>query len=181
MNNRDVELTVAGYCETIGPKRDRRSRDTKVFEKRTGRAGFGCVLRCDKAVKVIENGLTTKSETRATLAGIVAGLRALRNPGAVSIYTVNDYLDKDLVVMEKQLRRAHPTGLYWYPDKNTDLWRDFVELIKDHPLSLRCVELKYDKDFYLARSVARMAIFGGESSRYITNPLPRYNYSGCLR
>lgn len=177
MNNRDVELTVAGYCETIGPKRDRRSRDD-VFEKRTGRAGYGCVLRCDKAVKVIRNTLKTKSESRAVLTGIVEGLKKLHNPGSVAIYTRDGYLDNDLAAMEKVLSRAHPNSLVWYPERNGDLWREFVEVARHWPISFRSVELKYDRDHH--RAVRAAKFLSGYDERYVKNVGPRCNYSGCL-
>lgn len=177
MSNREIELTVAGNVEIIRPKRRRRNPDTDS-EGRTGRAGYGCVLRCGDLVKIVRNSLTTTSPARAELAGIVEGLRRLRRPGLVRIYRYDSCTTWQLGTL---LRKPSQSNLNEFPlpEENIDLWRDFVELTRTRRTELRmALDRLVNKDYDRALSAARRGLLSGYREWYVRNPGPRISYDG---
>jgi ribonuclease HI len=120
--------------------------------------------------------LRTKSEFRAELAGIVAGLRKLKNPGWVLISTRNSYLKDEMVRVLRcvrqtvRLMKEYPVdGRFWRPDKNSDLWEEFGELAKGFAISVKLTSSKHDEDYKRAQSAAHAGSFAGHGERLIEN------------
>ena len=102
--------------------------------------GWYCQLRYGHYVcKSLSGTIPSRSEHRATLMGIVAGLRALKCPCIVRIETCNDYVfdcanrlfatrgrGSDLFVAAVRKGTA----------KNGDLWREFDEFRKTHSIHI---------------------------------------------
>lgn len=131
-------------------------------------------------MKVIRNSLATTSDSRAELAGIVEGLRRLRNPGLVRIYKqdlcTNVYLDK-------YLPAPSPIALneFRLPEEDVDLWRDFIELAKNCRIELGMARHPLlDKDYDRALSAARRGLLSGSREWYVRNPGLRTSYGVLL-
>ena len=96
-------------------------------------AGWGCVLRYKRKVRVIDGSAVSKSEFRMELLGIVNGLKQLKYPCAVKLHTATEYL----LHAAGQLLRPRTSYLFVGAvhdgtAKNADLWREFQELSKQH-------------------------------------------------
>ena len=140
-----VELVAAGYAQTRG-------RSYK--SPRTGKAFYGCTLRCSKAVKVIHGTLRTKSETRAELAGIVEGLKRLKNSTeAVTVYTANRRLREDLSEMNN--RKVCDSTHNWVPERNSDLWHEFQDLANRFKIKPAPTNAGRDVDYQSALEAAK--------------------------
>ncbi len=120
-----------------------------------GPGGWGCILQFGDVKKELSGGEANTTNNRMELTGVIQGLRALKEPCIVELYSdskyVTDALSKGWAVSwrAKNWRKADKK-----PALNPDLWEILLQLCEIHqvhchwvkghaenPMNNRCDEL----------------------------------------
>lgn len=97
-----------------------------------GRGGYGAILMWKGEVKEISQGYKYTTNNRMELMSVLAALSQLKRPGLyIEIYSDSKYVVQ--AVMEKWLDKWIATD-FKGGKKNSDLWRRYYELAKDHQI-----------------------------------------------
>jgi ribonuclease HI len=107
------------------------------------RSGWGCLLESQGRRKRFGEKLSTRSENRLELAGIVAGLRELKYPCRVRVTTANSYLyDCGKELLKRRSSTLFVAGVMDGTVKNSDLWKEFRALGKIHVIEMAWVSAR---------------------------------------
>ncbi|NHM28375.1 ribonuclease HI [Desulfofundulus sp. TPOSR] len=101
-----------------------------------GPGGYGVVLRYGNHIKEISGGYAQTTNNRMELMAVIEGLRALKRPCRVTIYTDSRYIVDAMT--RGWVRRWQANG--WRrengePAKNADLWRQILSLASKHRIT----------------------------------------------
>lgn len=102
-----------------------------------GPGGYGVILKFKDKRKEMSQGYRLTTNNRMELMGVIAGLKAIKQPG----WKVRIYSDSKYVV------DAVTKGWLWTwqkngfkKKKNVDLWQQFITLYKKHNVEFRWVK-----------------------------------------
>lgn len=98
-----------------------------------GKGGFGVVLLYQGHRKEFSQGYLLTSNNRMELMGVIFGLRQLKKPCIVDVYTDSQYVVQAIEKGWAAKWRAN----HWYQAKykktvNSDLWERLLDLIEEH-------------------------------------------------
>ncbi len=106
-----------------------------------GPGGWAYILRHGPsgAEREDSGGDPATTNNRMELSAVIEGLRALKTPSSVEVYSDSKYvLDGLASWLDQWIKRGWKTAAK-KPVKNEDLWRDLDELRKTHALSFHWV------------------------------------------
>lgn len=89
-----------------------------------GRGGWGVVLRYGDAKKTIHGGELHTTNNRMELMAAIRGLKALKRPCDVELYTDSQYVRKGITEWMAGWKRNGWKTAAKKPVKNDDLWRE---------------------------------------------------------
>lgn len=95
-----------------------------------GPGGWAALLRFGDAEKMISDGAYETTNNRMELQAAIEGLRALKRPCQVTLYTDSQYVQKGMTQwmpswQKKQFKQV----------KNVDLWQALLEAAKPHQIT----------------------------------------------
>ncbi len=101
-----------------------------------GPGGYGVVLRYAGRAKEIAGGFRLTTNNRAELHAVIAGLRALKEPCAVTVVSDSQYVVESMTSGAAQRWRANG----WMRTRkeralNPDLWQQLLELVSTHQVT----------------------------------------------
>ncbi|NOQ30413.1 MAG: ribonuclease HI [Helicobacteraceae bacterium] len=92
-----------------------------------GPGGYGVILRFGDKERELSGGDPHTTNNRMELLGAIEGLRALKEPCEVEIISDSSYVTKGINEwLSGWIKRDFKKV------KNVDLWRDYIEVSKDH-------------------------------------------------
>lgn len=111
----EVEIAVDGSC--LG---------------NPGPGGWACILRYGESERVLQGGVVEATNNRMEMTAAIEGLRALKRPCDVRVFTDSEYLARG---MTQFLERWQANG--WRSASgngvaNQDLWEELAELASYH-------------------------------------------------
>lgn len=106
-----------------------------------GPGGWGCILIYKDTSKEFSGGLKQTTNNRMELTGIIEGLKHLKEPCVVNVYTDSAYVCN---AIEKQwLTKWTQNGWKTSAKKdveNIDLWKELLELLSIHKVTFHKVK-----------------------------------------
>ena len=106
-----------------------------------GPGGWAVILRYGEAEKVLSGGEKSTTNNRMELMAAIQGLRALKEPCEITLYSDSRYLVDGI---EKGWARAWRSRGWMRtknePAKNPELWGELLELLEKHRTELRWVK-----------------------------------------
>ena len=107
-----------------------------------GKGGYGIVMKWGNARKEISEGFTLTTNNRMELMGAIEGLRALKRPCTVTVWTDSEYVKKGMTEWlpgwKKNGWRRKEKGSY-KPVKNQELWQRLDALLAKHQVRFTLV------------------------------------------
>jgi len=105
-----------------------------------GPGGYGVILKYDHHKKELSGGYRLTTNSRMELMAAIVGLSALKQPCRVTLFSDSQYLVKS--IMDGHVNRWEANG--WKRNKkepalNADLWRQLVELCRQHQVTFEWV------------------------------------------
>ncbi len=97
-----------------------------------GPGGWAALLRWNGREKALVGAASRTTNNRMELRAAIEGLRALKKPCEVHIYTDSEYLRKGITQWIHNWRRNGWRTAGKKPVKNQDLWRALLEAMKPH-------------------------------------------------
>ncbi len=104
-----------------------------------GPGGYGAILKYTDAdgkehVKEISDGYLDTTNNRMELMAVLYGLKAVKSPCSIKIYTDSQYIVKAFNEgwLENWIKNQWRRGKKKEPIKNLDLWQQIVEAVKPH-------------------------------------------------
>lgn len=97
-----------------------------------GPGGWGVLLRYQGIEKSLSGVEPDTTNNRMELRAAVEGLRALRQPCLVNVYTDSEYLQKGITVWLSQWKKGGWRTTAKKPVKNQDLWQQLEEAMRSH-------------------------------------------------
>ena len=94
-----------------------------------GPGGYCAILRYKENEKIISGGEPHTTNNRMELRAVIEGLKALKEPCIVEIYSDSNYVVQAINQWLSGWVRKNFKNV-----KNPDLWREFVEVAKPHKL-----------------------------------------------
>jgi ribonuclease HI len=122
-------------------------------------AGWGCLLTCGKHRRTLRGCADTKSERRAEILGIVAGLQQLKRPCLVHVFTGDSYVfECAQSIFSRRKSNTFVSAVSRWTAPNSDLWQRIQALMDTHSIKIHWVRARSrDDDTRAARSAARAA------------------------
>jgi ribonuclease HI len=105
-----------------------------------GPGGWGAVLRSGGHEKELSGGEAATTNNRMELTAAIEGLRALKKPSAVTLYTDSRYVMDGAMKWLLGWKTKGWKTADKKPVKNEDLWRALDEQIARHQITWRWVE-----------------------------------------
>ena len=106
-----------------------------------GPGGWGTILRCRGREQELCGGAAETTNNRMELTAVIRGLKALKKPCRVEIYTDSKYVVDGIT---KGWARSWQANGWRKSDKspalNTDLWQRLLELCEIHTVSFHWVK-----------------------------------------
>ncbi len=106
-----------------------------------GPGGWGAILMFGPHKKELSGGAPDTTNNRMELTGVIEGLRALKEPCQVELYSDSKYV---IDALEKGWAKGWRAKNWIKSDKkpalNPDLWADLLELYDHHTVSLHWVK-----------------------------------------
>lgn len=110
-----------------------------------GPGGYGVVLHWNGREKELSQGYRKTTNNRMELMAVIAGLEALNKQGLkIEIYSDSQYVVK--AVEEGWLKKWMATN-FAGGKKNSDLWRRFHDLARQHSIRFRWVKGHADNPY----------------------------------
>ena len=105
-----------------------------------GPGGWAAILRTGRHEKELSGGEAATTNNRMELTAAIEGLRALKKPSAVTLYTDSRYVMDGAMTWLKNWKGRGWKTAGKKPLKNEDLWRALDEEMARHQISWRWVE-----------------------------------------
>jgi ribonuclease HI len=98
-----------------------------------GPGGYGVILKSGTRIRELSAGFKKTTNNRMELRAVIEGLRALKEPCLVNIYSDSKYL---VDAMQKGWAQRWQKN-NWYRNQrekalNTDLWSELLKLVQNH-------------------------------------------------
>lgn len=97
-----------------------------------GPGGWGVLLRAGGREKELHGGEAQTTNNRMELTAVIEGLRALKGPSQVRVYTDSQYVQKGISEWIHSWKRRGWRTADRKPVKNEDLWRVLDEVAGRH-------------------------------------------------
>ena len=97
-----------------------------------GPGGWGVLLRAGGREKELHGGEAQTTNNRMELTAVIEGLRALKGPSQVRVYTDSQYVQKGISEWIHSWKRRGWRTADKKPVKNEDLWRVLDEVAGRH-------------------------------------------------
>ena len=97
-----------------------------------GAGGWGAILIYKGIEKIISGGNPSTTNNRMELTGIIEGLKALKEPCEVSIYSDSQYAVDAIQKGWLTYWLSHGWRTKGKDDVNVDLWEELLELMNKH-------------------------------------------------
>jgi ribonuclease HI len=97
-----------------------------------GPGGWGVLLRAGGREKELHGGEAQTTNNRMELTAVIEGLRALKGPSQVRVYTDSQYVQKGISEWIHAWKRRGWRTADKKPVKNEDLWRALDEAARRH-------------------------------------------------
>lgn len=92
-----------------------------------GAGGYAAILRFKQTERIVSGGESDTTNNRMELKAVIEALKVLKEPCEVEIYTDSQYVQKAIEGwLEGWIRKDFKNV------KNSDLWREYVEISKPH-------------------------------------------------
>lgn len=116
MNKQEVKIYTDGACSG-----------------NPGAGGYGIVLQCMGQEKQLSGGASETTNNRMELTAVIEGLKALKRPCKVTLYTDSKYIVD--AITKGWVYKWQSNG--WMRDKkspalNSDLWKELLPLLETH-------------------------------------------------
>ncbi len=106
-----------------------------------GPGGFGTILKYGKHEKEISGGEVITTNNRMELSAVIAGLKALKEPCKVSVYSDSKYIvDAVNLGWAEKWKKNGWKRSNKEPALNIDLWEKLLALINIHKVSFHWVK-----------------------------------------
>ncbi|MBL7016883.1 MAG: ribonuclease HI [Kiritimatiellales bacterium] len=106
-----------------------------------GPGGYGAVLLCGGQRKELSGGFRKTTNNRMELMACVEGLRALTRPGTVTLTSDSKYVVNAMARGWAKRWRSRGWKLSpSKPAKNSDLWKELLELCEKHSVTFKWVK-----------------------------------------
>lgn len=89
-----------------------------------GAGGYGVILRFNGYQKELSKGFSNTTNNRMEIAGVIAGLSALKEPCEVTIVTDSQYVIKGMTQWIAGWKKNNWLNSGKQPVKNKDLWQE---------------------------------------------------------
>ena len=97
-----------------------------------GPGGWGVLLRSGMHERELHGGEAQTTNNRMELTAVIEGLRALKGPSKVRVYTDSQYVQKGISEWIHAWKRRGWRTADKKPVKNEDLWRRLDEVARRH-------------------------------------------------
>lgn len=97
-----------------------------------GPGGWGVLMRWNGQEKELSGGETQTTNNRMELTAAIMGLRALKQPCTVAIYSDSQYVIKGITEWVAGWQRKGWKNSQKKPVENRDLWEDLLAAVKPH-------------------------------------------------
>jgi ribonuclease HI len=104
-----------------------------------GPGGWGAILRSGGTEREISGGEASTTNNRMELMGVIEGLRALKKPTPVIVYTDSEYVQKGATQWVAGWARNNWRTAAKQPVKNQDLWQALLEAAAPHTVEYKWV------------------------------------------
>lgn len=104
-------------------------------EGNPGPGGWAAVLRYGEHCREISGNAVATTNNRMELQAAIEGLRALKSPCAVDLFTDSQYLRKGITEWIAMWKRRGWQTAAKQPVKNSDLWRALDEAAQPHRIT----------------------------------------------
>jgi ribonuclease HI len=111
----EVEIAVDGSC--LG---------------NPGPGGWACVLRYRESERVLQGGVSQATNNRMEMLAAIEGLRALKRPCKVRVFTDSEYLLRGMTQFLERWRSNGWRSASGNGVANQDLWEQLAELANYH-------------------------------------------------
>ena len=120
-----------------------------------GPGGYGVILEFKGQSKELSEGFKLTTNNRMEMMGAIAGLKTIKRPCEVTIYSNSKYLVDAITLGWAAKWQANN----WKRNKkdkatNTDLWEQLLDLCDSHTVTLKWVEEQNKRCVQLAKSSA---------------------------
>lgn len=105
-----------------------------------GRGGWGAILVYGKYEKALSGGESMTTNNRMELTAAIEGLKALKEPCAVDLYSDSKYLTDAFLKGWVQSWEAHGWKHGREAVKNPDLWAELLTLTETHTVTFHWVK-----------------------------------------
>jgi ribonuclease HI len=115
------------------------TKNVLLYSSRGKKGHWSCRLEYGKFNKKLGGKISPRSKYRAALMAVICGLKALKYPCRVQIWTRNDYVfDRARRLLITRGERIDPfvDAVRQGTAEDGDLWSEFEELGKKHVLSI---------------------------------------------
>ncbi len=104
------------------------------------KGGWGAVLRYREHVKSLSGGSGSTSAHRMYIRGAIEGLRALKKPIPIHLYTTSDYLKDGATVWYKNWQKRNWMTNGGKPVSHQDLWQELINLSEQYNVTWHVVD-----------------------------------------
>jgi ribonuclease HI len=104
-----------------------------------GPGGWGAILRAGGHEKLLSGGDPATTNNRMELMAAIEGLKALKQPSAVTLYTDSRYVMDGATVWLKNWKARGWKTADKKPVKNEDLWRALDDAMARHQIAWKWV------------------------------------------
>lgn len=113
-----------------------------------GKGGYAAILKYKNTEKIVSDGFLNTTNNRMELMAAIEGLRCLKEPCGVTLYTDSRYLADGLSKgWAEGWRRKGWKKADGKPAQNIDLWESLLSLCEEHQVSLVWVKGHSDNEF----------------------------------
>jgi ribonuclease HI len=105
-----------------------------------GRGGWGVILLFNENRKELCGGAAATTNNRMELTAVIEGLRALKAPSQVRVYTDSQYVQKGISEWIHAWKRRGWRTADKKPVKNVDLWMSLDEAARAHQVEWHWVK-----------------------------------------
>jgi ribonuclease HI len=105
-----------------------------------GRGGWGAILLFNEKRRELCGGAAATTNNRMELTAVIEGLRALKAPSQVRVYTDSQYVQKGISEWIHAWKRRGWRTADKKPVKNVDLWMSLDEAARAHQVEWHWVK-----------------------------------------
>ena len=104
------------------------------------KGGWGAILRYRQHSKGLSGGTGSTSAHRMYIQGAIEGLKALKKPRPIHLYTTSDYLKNGATTWYKNWQKRNWMTKGGKPVSHRDLWQELIELSERYQITWHVVD-----------------------------------------